>query len=1034
MRRAQRSRTMAVTLRVTAAAALLGWVGGGRGLRVTGRATVVEAAGALRPVEACLAGMPYAALRSSRRLSLDDPHLRRLAARLGRAASHRPSPEELSAWGFLLLLAGGRAVPVLERAVVADPSDAAALNDLGAAYLDLASPEQPIPYLRALDAFDRALALQPALAAARFNRALALERLTLRRPARVAWQRYLQLEGESGWAAEARRHLRDLDTPSDAELWERGLPALEADALAGRQPAVAAAVRRSPQLARLHVEERLLPAWAAACLSGRASAAAQELAVARAIGRALADHGGDAMAWDAVAAIDHVREAAAPRPSSRIAALAAGHAAYGLALDLYQKKDFAGAARELRRARSALTQGRSPFASAAAYQLARCSYVHAAYPAALQSLQRILAQAAPARHLALAGRAHWLTGTILLAQGRPSESLDHYRQALSLFEALAETGNGTMVQSLIAGNLDLLGETAIAWQYRYRALLGLLRLDDLWVACGVVGDVAAATSGVGEAAVGLYFQDELIALTRAAGEPADIATALRQRASLDQGLGRTATALRDLDEAAGWLDRIADPDARAIATGETLFAEGLIRSAGAGTGALAALDRALAFMTGAGYRLFLPDAYLARARVLLRQDEGEHAMQSLATGIAECERQRVTVDAGHRVSWLGRAQELYAEMVRLQLALRHDPKAAFAYLERGRARALLDMFGDLGHVAAPAVLPAAAGDLLDAPSLRRELPAGTVVVEYQLSGGELLIWTLARETAAFRRLPVDRQALLSVARRLAGAARSGDAGDFTAAASAGYLWLISPVRDLISGKSLLVVVPDPSLASVPYGALRDPASGRHLIADLAVAVAPSANVFARCRRRAGAMPGLVTDAPLAVGGPALPAEPFSTLPRLPRAGAEAQSVATILGHARLLLDRQATKGAFLAAAPTASLVHFAGHALRNEANPRFSSLLFAASGAPGDSGVLYAHELLGRRFARTRLVVLSGCETSIGPASSSEAALGLSISFLTAGVPTVIGTLWQADDFASDALFQRFYHHLAADADAAGAL
>src|SRR5579864_1907034 len=108
MRRAQRSRTMAVTLRVTAAAALLGWVGGGRGLRVTGRATVVEAAGALRPVEACLAGMPYAALRSSRRLSLDDPHLRRLAARLGRAASHRPSPEELSAWGFLLLLAGGR--------------------------------------------------------------------------------------------------------------------------------------------------------------------------------------------------------------------------------------------------------------------------------------------------------------------------------------------------------------------------------------------------------------------------------------------------------------------------------------------------------------------------------------------------------------------------------------------------------------------------------------------------------------------------------------------------------------------------------------------------------------------------------------------------------------------------------------------------------------------------------------------------------------------------------------------------------------
>jgi CHAT domain-containing protein len=66
--------------------------------------------------------------------------------------------------------------------------------------------------------------------------------------------------------------------------------------------------------------------------------------------------------------------------------------------------------------------------------------------------------------------------------------------------------------------------------------------------------------------------------------------------------------------------------------------------------------------------------------------------------------------------------------------------------------------------------------------------------------------------------------------------------------------------------------------------------------------------------------------------------------------------------------------------------------------------------------------------------VLSGCETATGPGSSSEAALGLSISFLAAGVPAVIGSLWRADDRASQVLFQLFYRHLSAGSAPASAL
>jgi CHAT domain-containing protein/tetratricopeptide (TPR) repeat protein len=981
-----------------------------------------------------------------------------LAARLRRAAARRPSQEELGAWGFLLLLSGGRAVPALERALAAGPPDALVLNDLGAAYLGLASPGEPLDYLRALDAFDRALALHPDLAAARFNRALALQRLTLRRHARLAWNRYLQLDRSSGWASEARRQLQALDEPTDTELWEQGLPALTAAALAGREGAVARAVSRFPQLARLHAEERLLPAWAAAAAHGRAEEAERSLAVARAIGKALGGAGGDAMVRDAVAAVDRSRNldatslglASAAYPSTDgmraagggtgerlrldgTARLAAGHAAYGAGIEREQVKDYRRAAQDFETARAALALSGSPFAAAASFQLARCAYLRAAYPEVSRLLRDILAYAAASHHFALAGGADWLTGTTLILQGRPSESLAHYRSALARFERIAESGNTSILHSLIASNLGFLGEAGGAWTHRYQALLGLARLDDPWLASGIVGEAAGATLDIGEARVGLYFQDELVDLMRAAGEPADIATALRQRASIDHRLGLTAKALQDLGEARTFIGRIADRDVRAIDTGEALLAEGVIRSAGDSAGALAALDRALVLI-GTNYRVLAPEIFLARARVLRRMKADERVFRSLAAGIEECERQRTAVDLGHRVSWFAQSQDLYSEMVGFQIERRNDPVAAFTYVEKGRARALLDMIDRLPPGAAPAPLRAFPQDLLDASQLRRRLPAGAVVIEYQLAGRELLIWVVSRDASAFRRVPVDEQALRNAPLRLAGAARSGAGGEFAATASFGYRTLIAPIRYLISGAALLVLVPDPAFAAMPFAALRDPATGRYLIEDWPVVAAPSAHVFVRCRRRAEALRHRADHAVLALGSPRIRADLFPALSPLPSAIAEAQAVASTYKGTRLLLDQAATKSAFLSAAPHAWIVHFAGHALRNEANPLFSALLFAPGPEPGDTGVLYAYELLGRRFDGTRLVVLSGCETATGPGSSSEAALGLSISFLAAGVPAVIGSLWRADDRASQVLFQLFYRHLSAGSAPASAL
>ena len=104
-----------------------------------------------------------------------------------------------------------RAVPVLEEAVNRPNPDPKALNDLAAAYLVRAARgNQPQDLAKALAAADRAVKADSSLIEAWFNRADALDRLSLGAEARDAWEEYLSLDGQSAWADEARLHLQRL--------------------------------------------------------------------------------------------------------------------------------------------------------------------------------------------------------------------------------------------------------------------------------------------------------------------------------------------------------------------------------------------------------------------------------------------------------------------------------------------------------------------------------------------------------------------------------------------------------------------------------------------------------------------------------------------------------------------------------------------------------------------------------------------------------------------------------------------------------
>ena len=154
---------------------------------------------------------------------------------------------------------------------------------------------------------------------------------------------------------------------------------------------------------------------------------------------------------------------------------------------------------------------------------------------------------------------------------------------------------------------------------------------------------------------------------------------------------------------------------------------------------------------------------------------------------------------------------------------------------------------------------------------------------------------------------------------------------------------------------------------------------------------------------------------------------------LPAAEREAAEVAALYTAPELLLGGAATKAAFLDALRRSDVVHYAGHATAVADDPAGSRLLLAADPAAGDSGALSLRDLPGGGL-RARLVVLAACRTAAGMASRSEGALGLSRPFLAAGVPNVVGSLWDVDDEVSRTFFVVFHRSLLAGADPALAL
>ena len=910
------------------------------------------------------------------------------------AAGDSPSGEQLQRLGAAYLLAGSsdQGLQALERAVAAGPGDARVLSDLGAAYLargiargdgnDLA---------QALETIGGALKKAPELLEARFNRALALEQMPLPAEAARAWQSYLDLDSRSGWAAEAKSQLEKLarggpPTPTASQLRAEIVAAAaeDTDRLEGL-------VSRRREEAREAFVLDLLPAWGDAVVDGDEVAATAHLAAAR---RVAAEWQRQTDDRSLLRQVEEIERAGAGRDG-----FARGHRALALGLEALEAMRVEQAAAAFAAAQRTLPASSAARVWADLSALACEFYRRGPETALLHQFESLVPRADGDEPL----RAHlsWLRGLLHARRGE-LQALARYDEALAGFERLAETDHVLWLHMLLGDVRALYGDLPRAWGHRRQMLAALPGLTHHERRFVLLLAPATGTAFLEDRArVATALLDELSA-TRMPWDPRQAAELELWRSQIALKRGEREQARTALRSANAWLWQVDDVAVRRGLAAELQTANGL--SAEASPAAIASLSKSIERARTGAPNFRFPALLLERSRMYRQVGDQRRAVADLREGAAWLVRQSSPDPLqGLWLERLSGGDALLEELVAMEVAAGRADRA-FEVAEQARSR---DPLAAAAQQTNDGVSSENRPSTLKA--LQERLEPGTAVLYFCLLAKEALLWRVDSTGAVLIRLEARPAELVDwttqlrtdlaagawtprtreVARRLHGA-------------------LVTPAR-LGADVHKLVIVAGGELDQLPFPALVDPRTGRFLVEQRAVEMAPSAAAFLAAQARARQL-GWQRPSILAVGDPRADEELYPGLKVLPAAANEARQVAQLYARREVLLGDRATPDLLLARAGAYDVLHFAGHAVVNRVDPSRSSLALARGVSGNRPGALFAFELSSHQFERTRLVVLAGCGTGSGFESASVGTLSLARAFLLARVPSVVASLWPVAD------------------------
>ncbi|MEG3942015.1 CHAT domain-containing protein, partial [Microcoleus sp. w2-18aC4] len=431
-----------------------------------------------------------------------------------------------------------------------------------------------------------------------------------------------------------------------------------------------------------------------------------------------------------------------------------------------------------------------------------------------------------------------------------------------------------------------------------------------------------------------------------------------------------------------------------------------------------------------------------------------------AIQVWESMRQMLGSNDANKVSIFEGQVSTYNFLQQVRVA-QNNPNAALEIAERGRARAFVDLLtqrlssGDVSSLIATAPNQDQIRQIAKAQNAT--LVQYSIIYEmFEIQGKQvgresaLYIWVIQptgeitfrqvdlkplwqKHNASLANLIIGNQEFLAVRSRSSLGSTQPPPNLPTL-----HQLLIDPIETLLpkDPNARVIFIPQGSLFQVPFPALQD-ASGTYLIEKHTILTAPSIQVLdlTRQQRQKLAQKPTNSGSALVLGNPTMPSvslslgEPKQQLSPLPGAEAEARAIAPLL-KTQAITGAQGTKAAIVQKMPQASIIHLATHGLLDDVRGLGSAIAMAPSGS--DDGLLTAEEIFDMKL-QASLVVLSACNTGEGRITG-DGVIGLSRALISAGVPSVIVSLWAVPDAPTSELMQAFYQNLQNNPDKAQAL
>lgn len=395
------------------------------------------------------------------------------------------------------------------------------------------------------------------------------------------------------------------------------------------------------------------------------------------------------------------------------------------------------------------------------------------------------------------------------------------------------------------------------------------------------------------------------------------------------------------------------------------------------------------------------DFFQAYGLALLRANKLSAAQQNLSSALRFAEKGLHMVQGERdRLRWSRRNEPTYRAMV--ELTLQRDPGTALAYWEWYKGASLREHGGPFRFNSRRTPTDPEEFAVKIGP------PGGVTLVSFFVLPHGIAVWVSDASATQERWIDVSKDELESLAQRFSEHCSDPESNleDLRREGAELYERLFWPVEPLIRGRHALVLEPDGPLSQVPFGALVNH-DGEYLGDQYAITVSPGLQYVADARSWNGIFP---QSRALVVGNPTAPG-----WPSLPDAEREARDVAAVFARSHLLLRGEATYANIARELPDADVFHFSGHATAN---------LQAAGVVVNGSALFESSKLDQLHLRRTQLVVLSACSSARGSGGLFDDEDSLARQFIAIGVPEVVASRWSVDSGDTAALMHDFYARL----------